>query len=153
MRIKERVLYDPRVRGYEIVFSIIGAVKIPVLAYFFVVTNGWNLVFYSWTFLWVIGVVLDYCIGRVIAKKSGSIFLAVMFSLLAYAIFVIVSVLLLFLKTGGGSFSICGDICTEASFGDGILYIVCLIGAPMVIVMISTIINAVLKWKDKKHRN
>lgn len=74
MRIKERVLYDPRVRWYEIVLSIIGAVKIPVLAYFFVVTNGWNLVFYSWTFLWVIGVVLDYCIGCVIAKKVALFF-------------------------------------------------------------------------------
>ena len=69
MRIEERALYGPRVCGYEIVFSIIGAVKIPVLAYFFVVTNWWNLVFYGVTFLWMIGVVLDYYIGRVIAKK------------------------------------------------------------------------------------
>lgn len=148
MRIKERVLYDPRVRWYEIVFSIIGAVKIPVLAYFFVVTNGWNLVFYSWTFLWVIGVVLDYCIGRVIAKKSGSVFLAIMICLSTYAIFVIASVLLLFLKTGGSTFPICGDMCSEASFGDGVLYMACLIGVSMAVIMVSTIINAILKWRN-----
>lgn len=71
-----------------------------------------------------------------------------MICLATYAIFVIASVLLLFLKTSGSTFQVCGDMCSEASFGDGVLYMACLIGVSMAVIMVSTIINAILKWRN-----
>lgn len=146
MRQKKRIEpYDNKIYGYEIAFAIISLIKIPVLAYFFTVANGWFAIGYMMTFLWVVAIIFDYCFGIVIAKFCKSVFSAVMSFLASYAIFAIIDILLLLFKTGGGDFQTCIDVCKNTSFIEGVLSMIAIMSVPMIIVLISVIVNAVRK--------
>lgn len=139
--------YDSKIYGYEIAFAIIGLIKIPVLAAYFTVANGWLLVGYFLTFIWVIAIIFDYCLGIVIAKLCKSVFSAIMSFLAFYIVFIIVGTLLLLLVTGGNDFQACADVCNNASFLQGVLTMIAIMSAPMAVVLISVIINATKKKK------
>lgn len=138
-----------KIHKYEIFFAAISFIKIPILAYFFIVSNAWLMLIYIEMFS-LFAVFCDYCYGSVIAKLCRSTSKIIISCFVITIIYFALATLLLFLKTGGNNFKSCADVCSEVTFEFGISGIIQFVFIPMLIVLISSIIKLKsLKTKKK----
>ena len=128
-----------KIRKYEIFFTTISLIKIPVLAYFFAVENSWFMIMYI-MFLGLPAIFCDYCYGSVIAKLCRSTHKIVFSCLIITLMYFALAILLLFLKTGGNDFESCADACYDVDFGFGVSFITPSVLIPMLIVFMSSMI-------------